>query len=109
MLALAEEEYKTRKNVFVSDTLAWCYYKNGRYAEAKRASQKALRKNTPEASFLFHAGMIDAKLEDPASAQRSLYQALSLNPNFSPIFAPVATDTIQKFGIVSSGRPTALG
>ena len=97
-LSMAEEEYKTRKNVFVADTLAWCYYKNGRYAEAKRASQKALHKHTPEASFLFHAGMIDAKLGDPASAQRNLYQALSLNPNFSPIFAPVAVDTIQKLG-----------
>jgi tetratricopeptide (TPR) repeat protein len=97
-LRMAEEEYKTRKSVFVADTLAWCYYKNGRYQEAKRAARKALSRNTPVAEFLFHAGMIDAKLGDVASAQRYLYQALSLNPNFSPVFAPVAADTITELG-----------
>jgi tetratricopeptide (TPR) repeat protein len=104
-LTLAEEEYKTRKNVFVADTLAWCYYKNGRYREAKRAIAKALSKNTPEALFLFHAGMIDAKLGDVASAQRYLYQAQSLNPNFSLVYAPIAVDMLQQFGGV---RPPSV-
>ncbi len=30
-LAMAEAEYKATPNVFAADTLAWCYYKNGRY------------------------------------------------------------------------------
>jgi tetratricopeptide (TPR) repeat protein len=104
-LALAEEEYKTRKNVFVADTLAWCYYKNGRYREAKRAIGKALRKHTPEALFLFHAGTIDAKLGDTVSAQRQLYQALSLNPNFSLVYAPIAVDMLHQSGARQPAAP----
>lgn len=97
-LRMAEEEFKTRKNVYAADTLAWCLYKNHRFKEAQRAVLKALRRHTPEARFLFHAGMIDAKLGDRPSAQKYLYQALSLNPNFSPIFAPQAAATLQELG-----------
>lgn len=97
-LQLAEEEYKTRKNVFVADTLAWCYFKNGRYHEAQQVIQKALRKRTPEASFLFHAGMIHATLGDRRTAQLNLYQAMSLNPNFSPIDGPRAAERLQELG-----------
>jgi tetratricopeptide (TPR) repeat protein len=103
-LRLAEEEYRTRKNVFVADTLAWCYYKNGRHEEAKRAIQKALSRRTPDAGFPFHSGMIHARLGDRQTAQLHLYQALSLNPNFSPVYAPVAAATFQELG----GRPADL-
>ena len=97
-LRMAEEEFKTRKNVYAADTLAWCLYKNHRFKEAQGAVLKALRRHTPEARFLFHAGMIYAKLGDRPSAQKYLYQALSLNPNFSPIFAPQAAATLQELG-----------
>src|SRR4030095_12694560 len=36
-LSTAQAEYKRRPTVFAADALAWAYYKNGRYAEAKRA------------------------------------------------------------------------
>ena len=97
-LQMIQEEYKTRPNVYVADTLAWCLYKNGRYAEAKTASEKALSQKTPEAGFLFHAGMIDAKLGNRISAGNELYQALNLNPNFSPLDAPVAAATLKQLG-----------
>src|SRR5262249_45094377 len=97
-LKLAEEEYRTRKNVFVADTLAWCYHKNGRPEDAKRMIRKALGRKTPDASILFHAGMIHAGLRDRPAAQRYLYQALSLNPNFCPVHAPVAARTLEELG-----------
>jgi tetratricopeptide (TPR) repeat protein len=97
-LAIAEGEWKRRPNVFVADTLAWAYYKNGRYADARRAITKALAQRTPEASFFFHAGMIHAKLGDRAMAQRHLGQALSLNPAFDPIDAPTAAAMLQELG-----------
>ncbi len=97
-LTIAELEFKRRPNVFVADALAWSYYKNGRYADARRAITKALAQRTPDASFYFHAGMIYAKLGDRATAQRHLGHALSLNPTFDPIDAPIATTTLAELG-----------
>jgi tetratricopeptide (TPR) repeat protein len=97
-LAMVQEEYKTRPNVYVADTLAWCLYKNRRYAEASEMSKKALSKRTLEAGFFFHAGMISARLGIRSSAQEYLYQAVSLNPNFSPLSAPVSYATLKQLG-----------
>ncbi|MBV9850959.1 MAG: tetratricopeptide repeat protein [Armatimonadetes bacterium] len=97
-LRMVQEEYKTRPNVYVADTLAWCLYKNGRYAEAQAAVRKSLSRHTPEAGFLFHAGMIAAKLGQRSAAQMDLYRAVSLNPNFSLLYAPVAAATLKQLG-----------
>jgi len=90
--------YQTRPNVFAADTLAWCYYKNGRYQEAQKFIAKALGRRTPDATILFHAGLIYAKLDNRRAAQQYLYQALSLNPNFHPLYASVAADTLKQLG-----------
>lgn len=92
------EEHKLTKNVNEADTLAWCYYKNGMQAQAKAAIQTALAWHTPDARILFHAGMIYAKEGNRISAGNYLSQALSLNPNFNPIFAKTAVDTLKELG-----------
>lgn len=97
-LKMAEEEYQTRKNVYMADTLAWCYYKNGRLDEAKRYIAVALSHSTPEASFLYHKGMIYAQAGDRFKAQTALYQAMSINANFDPIQAPIAERTMADLG-----------
>jgi tetratricopeptide (TPR) repeat protein len=97
----AEAAFRTRKNVYAADTLAWCYYKSGRYEEARKLIRKALARRTPDAEILFHAGMIHAKLRDRPSAQKYLYQALSLNPHFHPERATTAAATLGDLG----GRP----
>jgi tetratricopeptide (TPR) repeat protein len=97
-LSIAEAEYKVRPNVLAADTLAWCYYKLGRYEDAKRMAGKALAKNTPDAMFLFHAGMIREKLGDRPEAQEFLYRAVNLNPGFHPLYARVATETLAGLG-----------
>jgi tetratricopeptide (TPR) repeat protein len=102
-LQIAEEEYKARPNVFAADTLAWCYYKNGHYEEAKKTIKKALSQRTPDANILFHAGLIYAKLNNGRLAQQYLYQALSLNSNFHPVYAPVAADTLKQLGAHNPG------
>ena len=93
----AREEYQTRRNVYAADALAWCLYKNGRYGEAAVLSRAALSRHTPEAGFLFHAGMISAKLKDRPAAQAFLDRAIRLNPNFSPTDAPVAVAALRQF------------
>jgi tetratricopeptide (TPR) repeat protein len=95
----AEAEYTTRRNVYAADTLAWCYYKNGRYEEARSLIRQALRVNTPEARFLYHAGMIANRQGDRAAAQMYMYHALSLNPNFNPIQAAEAVETLRQIGM----------
>jgi tetratricopeptide (TPR) repeat protein len=104
-VAIAEREFKRRPNVFVADALAWAYYKSGRYADARRLAGRALAHHTPDASFLFHAGMIHAKLGDRATAQRQLAQALSLNPAFDPIDAPLAAATLAELGAQAPDEP----
>ncbi len=95
------EQRKLSDNVFDADTLAWCYYKNGQYGKAKDAIRRALSRRTPDAKILFHAGMIHARLGDRPAAQDYLHRALSLNPNFSPLDAPVAAETLKKLGQVA--------
>ena len=96
------EARKNTKNVNEADILAWCYYKTNDLDRAKEAIGRALGRNTPDARILFHAGMIEAKRGDPIGAKKYLDHALSLNPNFSPIFAPVAAQTLSSLGTRSS-------
>jgi tetratricopeptide (TPR) repeat protein len=102
-LRLAETEYKTRPTVYGADTLAWCYYKNGRIAEARKYSLKALSQNTPEAMFRYHRGIILAKAGETSEARKLLYQALSQNAYFDPIGAPAAMKAVQELGSAPAG------
>jgi tetratricopeptide (TPR) repeat protein len=95
-LRMAEQDFREHPNVFAADTLAWCYYKNGRYEKAWTAMRRALSQGTPDPSFLFHAGMIRAKLGDRAAARKYLQQALTLNPRFHPVDAALAAATLQE-------------
>jgi len=101
-LRMAETEYKTRPTVYGADTLAWCYYKNGRIAEARKYSSKALSQNTPEAMFLYHRGLILAKAGENGEARKMLYEALSQNPYFEPLGAVAAMKMVQELGAVSA-------
>ncbi len=103
----AQEEYRTRRNVYAADALAWCLYKSGQYSEAAAMSRAALRENTPESGFLFHAGLIAVKQHDFPAARVCLRRALALNPDFSPIDAPTAEATLQQVDGLSG--KSALG
>ncbi|MGD1974867.1 MAG: tetratricopeptide repeat protein [Desulfobacterales bacterium] len=101
-LAEAQKAYQKYKNIFVADTLAWCYYKNGRYQSARNVIEKVLRFQTPDPHIWFHAGMIYAKLGEQALARKHLKQALGLNSNFHPVYATVAKDTLKQLVARSS-------
>jgi tetratricopeptide (TPR) repeat protein len=82
-------------NILAADTLAWCLYKNGEFAEAATMIRRALKLGTPDAVIHFHAGMIYWKLGNRPLAQKHLYRALSLNPHFHPTHPQLAADTIK--------------
>lgn len=78
-LELAKAELEFRQDVFTYDVLAWALYRNGRFEEAAEAMAKALKMETPEASFHYHAGLIAKALGKNADAVRHLRRALELN------------------------------
>jgi tetratricopeptide (TPR) repeat protein len=101
----ARSAYERLKSIYVGDTLAWCYYKTGDLERAKETILDVLRWNTPDASLLFHAGMIHAKLGDRGAARKYLYKALSLNPNFHARDAATAVEVLESL----AGPPPESG
>ncbi len=93
-LALARKERERRKDIYTCDTLAWALYKNGQFAEAKKASDEALRLGTRDPRLLYHAGMIANALGDRARGAKYLQQALAMNPSFDVLQAEVARRTL---------------
>jgi tetratricopeptide (TPR) repeat protein len=89
-LRRAQAEYARRSSVHVADALAWTLYANGQYGEAMRYAEEALSLGYRNASFHFHAGMIALELGRTGAARDHLQTALSINPHFSTLYAPVA-------------------
>jgi tetratricopeptide (TPR) repeat protein len=89
-LRIARADVARRPDVYGDDVLAWTLYKSGRHAAAKRASSRALRLGTEEATFHYHAGMIAAALGRSGAAARHLQRALALAPAFDIRQAPMA-------------------
>ena len=102
-LRLAEARPPT-KNVLEADTLAWVYFKANDLPRAIAEMKLALSRNTADAEMQFHAGMIAAAADDRPSAQKHLQAALSYNPHFNLLEAPVAVATLRKLG---NGEATA--
>ena len=100
----AAEAQPPTKNVLEADTLAWIYFKANDLPHAIAEMKLALSRNTADAEMQFHAGMIAAAVDDRPSAQKHLQAALSYNPHFSLLEAPVAVATLRKLG---SGESTA--
>jgi tetratricopeptide (TPR) repeat protein len=84
VLARAEEEIRTRHDVYGWDLLAWALHRAGRDPEAREAASRALALGTRDAGLHYHAGMIAWSLADTAGASRHLREALAINPYWHP-------------------------
>lgn len=93
-LALARKERERRQDIYTCDSLAWALYKTRQFAEAKKASDEALRLGTRDPRLLYHAGMIANALGDRAQGAKYLQQALAINPSFDVLQAAVARRTL---------------
>lgn len=87
---LATKEYKSRKDIYGADALAWTALKAGKLAEASAAMKDALRLDTQDAKLFYHAGMIEKALKNDAKAADFLQKALKLNPSFDALQAEKA-------------------
>lgn len=94
-LSIAERDYETNKDIYASDILAWCLFKNGRHSEAKAKIGEALKLNTGDPRILYHAGMIENALGNSRAATGFLRKAISANPNFELIGATQAKLALQ--------------
>jgi tetratricopeptide (TPR) repeat protein len=93
-LELIKEELKVRQDVYTYDALAWVLYKLKQYDDAQQAMDRALKMNTPEPGFYYHAGMIALAVGRKADAGRLLKAALDLNPKFDPVQASIAREKL---------------
>jgi tetratricopeptide (TPR) repeat protein len=81
-LRLMEAEIPVRGDVYTWDAYSWVLFKNDRISEARAASLKALKFQTPEPVFYFHAGKIAAVSGEPEPARQYATRLMSLNPQF---------------------------
>ena len=81
-LEIARRESAARKDIYTADILAWCLYKKGDFADAKKAITDAMRLKTKDARILYHAGMIEKALGNRKAAAQLLKQSLEINPAF---------------------------
>jgi len=93
---LAEAEYSHHRGAIPADTLAWAYYKVGRVADAKKLVPEILRRRVPDPAMLYHVGMLEAAMGDTTDARRHLYSAVSREPRFNPVHAPLAYAALGK-------------
>lgn len=89
-LAIAEKEHAARKDVFTADIYAWCLYKKGNFAEARKIIREALRHKTKNALFYYHAGIIEKASGEKRAAKDFLQKSLALNPAFDILQAEKA-------------------
>lgn len=95
-LALLEAEARGRPDALGADMLAWARYLTGDLRGAREASRRALRMGTRDASFRFHAGMIEKALGNTGGAREHLREALRINPHFHPAFAREARAALRE-------------
>jgi tetratricopeptide (TPR) repeat protein len=96
-LKLAEDETNTRADVFTMDTLAWAFNANGRLAEAREYSKKALNEGTQDARLFYHAGCIALAVGDSGDAGR----LFALSYRIKQMLMPSERDDLEnKFAVV---------
>jgi tetratricopeptide (TPR) repeat protein len=90
LLSLARKGYAERPSIYGDDVLGWALARSGQCADALRWSNRSLRLGTKDALKDFHHGWIEACLGNRAEAAVWYRRALTLNPTFSIVWAPVA-------------------
>ncbi len=94
-VALARRARADRPSIYGDDALGWALARAGRCGEALRWSSRSHRLGTKDPLLFFHRGYAEGCAGNRA-AMRSWYaQALTLNPEFSVRWAPVARTALR--------------
>jgi hypothetical protein len=74
------------------DALAWAFNANGRFAEAREYSKRALSEGTQDARLFYHAGCIALAVGDSAEAGRWF----ALSNRIKQMLMPSERDDLEK-------------
>lgn len=94
-LDLARKELEIRHDIYTWDALAWALYKNGKYADAAKASERALQFGTRDSLLLYHAGVIAEAAGMREQERDALKAALEINPHFHLLYADSAKQKLD--------------
>ena len=86
----ARTEWSRRQFVDVADALGWALHLSNQDSEALGYARRAVDTGARNAGYAYHLGMIELALGDRVAARTHLNLALQLNPQFSPVDAPLA-------------------
>jgi tetratricopeptide (TPR) repeat protein len=94
----AKREWSRRHFADVADVLGWALHQSGANAEAISYAREADALGARNPGYLFHLGIIELSLGRGGDARRELSAALALNPQFSPLDAPIARAALNRLG-----------
>ena len=87
-LRAARTDYAKRGDeIYADDTLGWVLARMGRWREAKRYTERAVRYGTQDAELQYHAAIVELHTGDVARGRARLETALRMNPSFDPFEA----------------------
>ncbi len=93
-LEIARADHQVNNDLAASDTYAWALYKKGEFREARNRMKEAMRLKSRNALFHYHLGLIENGLGNKKEAVRNLELAISINPSFDLIQAPIARNVL---------------
>jgi tetratricopeptide (TPR) repeat protein len=97
-VGLARRAWANAPSVRSADALGWALTAAGRPVAGLAWAHRALRLGSRDPLFLYHAGMAARAAGRSGEARTLLGRALSLNPRFSPLYAPRAQRALRSLG-----------
>ncbi|MET7320396.1 tetratricopeptide repeat protein [Streptomyces sp. NPDC005549] len=102
-------EWGRQPGTAVADALGWALHRTGADEEALEFATIATDGDkgggVRSALYVFHRGVIERELGRSAGARRHLREALTVNPYFSPLWAPEAERALAELGEPSLEGP----
>jgi len=92
---LARRAWAQAPSVRSADALGWALTRAGHATAGLHWARRALKLGSIDPNFLLHAGIAAKASGHRAQAQTYLRRALALNPEFSPLYAPVAREALR--------------
>lgn len=87
---LASTEWRTRRDIFTADALAWALYRTGQLADARRMIDQALRTGTRDRAIRYHAAVIAHATGDLKAAGEHLAFATDVPATSDLVSGPAA-------------------
>lgn len=92
-LKYAQIDYDMRpNNIDANDLMAWIYYKEGKYAEAKKYSDVIFQTKTKNANLLYKSSLIYAANGDNTTANQLKREALGITPYIDASYLPTTNN-----------------